>query len=106
MNLHLQEISANVAPGAYAIVTLDQVGRHLSKTLKVPDNITLLSLPPKSPELNPVENTWQFIRYNRLSYRVLTSYQDILGHCCYAWNSPIEQPWAITSIGLRKWVHQ
>ena len=72
----------------------------------VPDNITLLLLPPKSPELNPVENTWQFIRDNWLSNRVFTSYRDILDHCCYAWNSLIEQPWVIMSIGLRKWAHQ
>lgn len=64
MNLHLQEISANVAPGSHAIVILDQAGWHRSKTLKVPDNISLLPLLPilpKSPELNPAENTWQFI---------------------------------------------
>ena len=106
MNLHLQEISANVAPGAHAIVILDQAGWHLSKTLEVPDNITLLPLPPKSPELNPVENIWQFIRDNWLSNRVFMSYQDILDHCCYAWNSLIEEPWVIMSIGLRKWAHQ
>ncbi len=106
MNLHLREISANVAPGAHGIVILDQAGWHLSKTLEVPDNITLLLLPPKSPELNPVENTWQFIRDNWLSNRVFPSYQDILDHCCYAWNSLIEQPWVIMSIGLRKWAHQ
>ena len=103
MSLHLQEISANAAPGAHAIVILDQAGWHLSKTLEVPDNITLLPLPPKSPELNPVENIWQFIRDNWLSNRVFTSYQDILDHCCYAWNSLIEQPWVIMSIGLRTW---
>ncbi len=106
MSLHLQEISANAAPGAHAIVILDQAGWHLSKTLEVPDNITLLPLPPKSPELNPVENIWQFIRDNWLSNRVFTSYQDILGPCCYAWNSLIEPPWVSTSIGIRKWAHQ
>ncbi len=63
-------------------------------------------IPPKSPEFNPVKNTWQFIRDNWLRNRVFTSYQDILDHCCYAWNSLIEQPWIIVSIGLRKWAHQ
>ena len=106
MNLHLQEISANVAPGAHAILILDQAGWHLSKTLKVPDNITILPLPPKSPELNPVENIWQFIRDNWLSNRVFTSYNDILDHCCDAWNKLIDQPWTIMSIGLREWAHQ
>ena len=106
MNLHLQDIPANATPCAHTIVILDQAGWHLSKTLEVPDNITLLPLPPKSPELNPVENIRQFIRDNWLSNRVFTSYQDILDHCCYTWNSLIEQPWVIMSIGLRKWAHQ
>src|SRR6266481_696209 len=65
--LHLAEISRTVAPGAHAVLLLDQAGWHLSAKLDVPDNITLMPLPPKSPELNPVENIWQFIRDNWLS---------------------------------------
>ena len=59
MALHLEEISLAVAPGAHALVLLDQAGWHVSKKLPVPDNITLIPLPPKSPELNPVENISQ-----------------------------------------------
>jgi hypothetical protein len=62
MALHLAEISRTVTPGAHAVLLLDQAGWHLSAKLDVPDNITLMPLPPKSPELNPVENIWQFIR--------------------------------------------
>src|SRR6202030_2376948 len=65
MALHLEEISLAVAPGAHAILLLDQAGWHVSKKLPIPDNITLLPLPPKSPELNPVENIWQFMRDHR-----------------------------------------
>ena len=106
MALHLAEISRTVAPGAHAVLLLDQAGWHLSAKLDVPDNITLMPLPPKSPELNPVENIWQFIRENWLSNRIFTSYRDILDHCCYAWNRLIDQPWHITSIGLRDWAHR
>ncbi len=106
MNLHLREISAAVEPGAHAIVTVDQAGWHFSKALEIPDNITLLPLPPKSPELNPVENIWQFMRDNWLSNRIFKSYNGILDHCCFAWNQLIEQPWKIMSIGLRDWAHQ
>jgi DDE superfamily endonuclease len=80
MTLHLEEISAAVAPGAHAVLVLDQAGWHTSKNLPVPGNITLLPLPPKSPELNPVENIWQFMRDNWLSNRVFKSYEDILDH--------------------------
>ena len=106
MNLYLRETSLNVAPQAHAILILDQAGWHLSKALEVPDNITILPLPPKSPELNPVENVWQFIRDNWLSNRVFSSYDDILDNCCDAWNKLIQQPRTIMSIGLQNWAHQ
>jgi transposase len=70
MQWHLEEISSQVAPGAHAVLILDQAGWHTTKKLAVPENITLLPLPPRSPELNPVENIWQFMRDNWLSNRV------------------------------------
>ena len=106
MTLQLAEISQAVAPGAHAVVLLDQAGWHLSTRLVVPPNITLVPLPAKAPELNPVENVWQFLRENWLSNRVFHSYEDILDHCCAAWNKLIDQPWRIMSIGLRDWAHR
>jgi len=106
MNLHLKEISVAVAPEAHAILIVDQAGWHFSKALESPDNITLLALPSKSPELNPVENIWQFMRENWLSNRIFKSYNDIVDHCCFAWNQLIDQPWRIMSIGLRDWAYQ
>jgi len=105
MNLHLKEIARNVAPGAHAVLLLDQAGWHTTDKLDVPANITLLPLPAKCPELNPVENVWQFMRDNWLSNRVFKSYEDIVDHCCHAWNKLIDQPWRIMSIGLREWTH-
>jgi hypothetical protein len=105
MALHLAEISAAVAPGAHAVLLLDQAGWHGSGALVVPANITLLPLPSKCPELNPVENVWQFMRDNWLSNRIFKSYDDILDHCCFAWNHLVDQPWRIMSIGLRQWAH-
>ena len=61
MTLHLKEIAQAVAPGAHALVLVDQAGWHQSKRLGVPDNITLVPLPAKAPELNPVENVWQTV---------------------------------------------
>ena len=52
---------------------MDQAGWHMSNNLVVPGNITILPLPPKSPELNPVENIWHFMRDNWLSNRVFKS---------------------------------
>jgi transposase len=105
MNLHLVEIAQTVAPGAHAVLLVDQAGWHLSTRLVVPPNITIIALPPKSPELNPVENVWQFMRDNWLSNRVFKSYDDLVDHCCEAWNKLVDQPWRIMSVGLRQWAH-
>ena len=105
MALHLAEISQVVAPGAHAVLLLDQAGWHVSRKLKLPSNITLVLLPAKAPELNPVENIWQFMRENWIS-NLIFPYTDILDHCCSAWNKLIDQPWTIMSIGLREWAHQ
>jgi transposase len=100
---HLKEISLQVEPGCHAVVLLDQAGWHLSDALQTPANITLLPLPAKAPELNPVENLWQFMRDNYLSNRIFRNYEDIVDHCCAAWNKIADQPWRIMSIGLRDW---
>lgn len=78
----------------------------MSTQLNVPDNLTLLSLSPRLPELNPVEAIWQFISDNWLSNRVYQSNDDIVDHCCQAWNNLIDQSWKIMSIGLRDWAQQ
>ncbi len=105
MNEHLSLISAEIDKGAHAVILLDQAGWHTTPKLIVPANITLMELPPRAPELNPVENLWQFMRDNWLSSRVFTSYDDILAHCCESWNKIIDQPWRISSIGMRRWAH-
>ena len=106
MTLHLKEIAQAVAPGAHALVLVDQAGWHQSKRLVVPDNITRVPLPSKAPELNPVENIWQYMRENWISNRIFASYGDILDHCCEAWNKLTDRPWLIMSIGLRDWAHR
>ncbi len=106
MTLHLAQIAAKVAPGAHAVLLLDQAGWHLSHRLVIPPSLTLIPLPPKCPELNPAENIWQFLRENWLSNRVFASYDAILDHCCDAWNKLADQPWLIMSIGLRNWAHR
>ena len=88
---------------AHAILIFDQAGWHGAKALKTPPNLSLMPLPPRSPELNPQENIWQFMRANWLSNRVFKSYDDIVDHCCFAWNTLVDQPWKIMSIARRDW---
>ncbi len=105
MTQHLAEISRHVANDAHAILIMDQAGWHMSNNLVIPSNISILSLPPKSPELNPVENLWLFMRENWLSNRIFKSYDDIVAHCCDAWRKLESQPWRIMSIGRREWAN-
>ncbi len=104
MNLHLAEISTQVAKGAIAVVTCDGAGWHQQGgQLVVPDNIALLHLPPYSPELNPMENIWDYLRQNKLCALVWDSYDAIVDACKTAWNWLIADPGRIESIGTRHW---
>jgi len=77
MQLHLEEIARTVAKGAHAVLLLDRAGWHTTGNLAVPKNITLIFLPSRAPELNPVENIWQYLRLNWLSNRSL---RHLRGH--------------------------
>ena len=107
MSEHLAEISTQVAPGAQAVLICDGAGWHQTGgRLRVPDNITLLPLlplPPYSPELNPMENVWHYLRENTLCSLVWDSYQAIVEACTTAWHFLINDPERIRSIGTRKW---
>ena len=106
MNLPLAEVWLAVAPGAHAVLLMDQAGWHTTGKPQVPGNITIVTLPSRSPELNPQENVWQFMRDNWLSNRVFASYDDIVDHCCHAWNKLVDQPCRIMFIGLREWAYR
>ena len=83
--MHLAEISRVIAPNAHAALVLDGAGYHVAADLVVPDNITLVPLPPYAPELNPVENVWEYLRGNKLSITVYDDYEHILDASCEAW---------------------
>src|SRR5262249_39980082 len=82
---------------------LKNLGWHGAKALVVPNNISLVPLPPRAPALNGQENIWQVMPQNWLSNRIFKSFDDIVDHCCYAWNTLIDQPWKIMSIARRDW---
>jgi transposase len=104
MSLHLAEVSRRVAPGAHAVVVLDGAGWHQQGgRLVVPGNITLLPLPPYAPELNGMENLWEYLRQNHLSHRVWNTYEAIVDACCEAWNALLQMPETLASITSRTW---
>jgi len=87
MNAHLEFISRQAEANQHIILVLDQAGWHVAKGLKIPPNITLLHLPPYSPELNPVERVWASLKSHYLSNRIFRDYDDLLASCGKAWNS-------------------
>jgi DDE superfamily endonuclease len=104
MNLHLAEISTQVALGAICVLLCDGAGWHQpGERLQIPNNIALLPLPPYSPELNPMENVWDYLRQNKLCATVWDSYEQIIEACKTAWNWLIADPGRIISIGSRDW---
>jgi len=104
MNKHLAEIATQVKPGSHAVLILDGAGWHQTGAkLKVPDNISILHLPPYCPELNPAESIWQYLRQNYLSNRIFESYKDIVDACCDAWNRLMASTGKIREIATRIW---
>jgi transposase len=104
MNAHLKQISAEVAPGAHALLVCDGAGwRQRGQRLIVPHNITLPPLPPYSPELNPMENVWAYLRQNKLCALVWDTYEEIRDARQSAWCFLIDDPDRIRSIGTRQW---
>ena len=71
----------------------------------VPKSTSLIVLPMRSPELNPVENIRQYLRANWLSNRVFDTYDDIIDAACDAWNRLVDQPSTIPSVGMREGAH-
>jgi transposase len=103
MQTHLDEVSHHVAPGAHALILPGKAGWHTARKLRVPANLTLLHLPPRSPGLNPTENVWQYLRQTWLSNRVFNSYEHICEVCCEAWNKLTTEAGRIASIPTRQW---
>jgi transposase len=85
MQLHLDEISRNVTEGAHAVLLLDRAGWHTTGKLDLPENITPIFLPSRAPELNPVENVWQYLRQTWLSNTVFENYDAIVDSARDAW---------------------
>jgi len=104
MAIHLVEIGKQVCAGSHAVLVCDGAGWHQTgQRLTVPQNVTLLRLPPYSPELNPIENLWEYLRGNQLSRRIWQTYDDIVQACCDAWNWLIVDTVRVASITTRQW---
>lgn len=103
MNAFLAELAKAIPEDRHAIVLMDQAGWHLSGTLAVPANITLVPLPPYSPELNPIERFWQHLKDRWLSNRVFETLDDVVQACCDAWNAALAKIGTVSSVCACSW---
>jgi transposase len=106
MQAFLNHLAASRPTDVHIVMPLDGAGWHISRDLKIPDNITLVVLPPYSPELNPVERVWLYLRERFLSLRLLPSTEAIIGACCDAWMRLVAEPDRLRSLCAYPWIEK
>ena len=85
INAFLRVFSAALAPGVQAVLIWDGAGYHTSQRLEVPANVSLIQLPPYSPELNPIENLWHYLRSHYWSNRKYADLAALEAAAIHAW---------------------
>nr|WP_283630420.1 IS630 family transposase [Alteromonas macleodii] len=104
MKQHLKLISEATEPGRHAVVVMDGAGWHTIDTASPFTNVSLLKLPPYSPELNPMEQVWQWLRQRCLSNRVFRGYEEIVEQVSRAWNTFIADVERVKNLCWREWI--
>jgi transposase len=104
MQTYLDAFAATIAGDEHAVVMLDRAGWHGSKKLRMPSNVTCVPLPPRSPQLNPVERVWLYLKQRFLSHRILDDYAAILDAACNAWQRMTAEPGRIASLTSYHWI--
>jgi DDE superfamily endonuclease len=105
MDLSLAELARAVPAGTHAALALDGAGWHVSDDLTVPADLTLIHPPPYSPELDPVERVWGYLRDRWLGHRVLAGgYEAVVDAACAAWNALLAEPGRPRSLTNFPWL--
>jgi hypothetical protein len=106
MQEFLDQFSETIADDEHVAMMLDQAGWHAANDLRVPANITPIPLPSYSPELNPVERLWLYLKQRFLSHRLLDDYDAIVDAACAAWNRLVAETGRITSLCSYPWIEK
>jgi len=85
VNAFFEQFAAEVSPEVHVMMVWDQAGFHTSKKLNIPANVTIVPLPPYSPELNPIENLWHYLRSHYWSNRIYADYDALRVAAIDAW---------------------
>lgn len=106
MQIFLDAFAETIPDDEHAVMVLDRAGWHGAKALRVPPNVTLVPLPPYSPQLNPMERVWLWLRERFLSLRVFPHFDAIVHACCHAWKAFADDPDRIRSLCLQPWIQK
>lgn len=106
MQVFLDRFAQTIGEDEHVAMVLDRAGWHGAKALVVPDNITLVALPPYAPELNPVERVWLYLKERFLSHRLHADYDAIADAACQAWNRLTADAGRLTSLCSYAWIPQ
>ena len=98
MNAFFEQFAAEVDPDAQVVMIWDQAGFHRAGELRLPENVTILPLPPYSPELNPIENLWHYLRSHHWSNCEYADYEALRAAACAAWQSTCLAPQLIQTV--------
>ena len=104
MQAFLDAFAKSIADDEHVALVLDGAGWHSSKALRVPANVTLVPLPAYSPELNPVERVWLYLKERFPSHRLLADYDAITDAACIAWNRLAAETGRIASLSSYPWI--
>lgn len=104
MQAFLEAFAKTIADDEHVALVLDGAGWHGAKALRARDKITLVPLPPYSPELNPVERVWLYLKQRFLSLRLLNDYDAIVAAASNAWKRLCRETGRLTSITSYPWI--
>lgn len=104
VNVFFQQFEKEVDPDVHVFMIWDQAGFHTSQKVKVPKNVTIIPLPPYSPQLNPIEKLWQYFRLHHWSNRIYDGYDHLREAACMAWQKVCLNPSKVKSICRAKYI--
>jgi transposase len=105
MQQHLELISKRTQAERHAVVIMDGAGWHTDDIANEIDNLSIIKLPPYSPELNPVEQVWSWLRQHCLANRCFNGYEDIIHACSDAWNQFVADVQQVKKLCSRDWIN-
>ena len=106
VNTFLKLFSQTIPPDEHAVMIWDGAGFHTSRSLQVPTNVTLLQLPAYSPELNPIENLWHYLKSHYWSNRAYADYDALEEAAIAAWRSAVLDPQLVRSVCAAPWLNR